>query len=245
MGRWIHDPASGVVASLVDIPTDTPPPFVIEIVGELVSAAESVASSRAAEHELDGLTALTLVGGNRRIRANCLVNHLRDTTYPAGASNEVPSQLLPLIQDELVSALPEWVIERYDVETWADRDGTTFVLKVTEHAVAGYGLMIALGGNACRQDDGLHYAEQLNCREAFFPGGSLGCWTFFTHPGAKTGGLEYRVFLAAALLDAGTRLEAQRFVDTVVQSVARRAGPVIDRPPVVPNCPTLLRPCWP
>src|SRR5581483_7839154 len=90
MGRWVHDPASGVVALAGDVPlTGRGPGFAAEAVAELVNTAETVAFLSAPQRDLHGLTALTLVKGQRRSRRHRLVEHLPDRSTPP--ANPTPS----------------------------------------------------------------------------------------------------------------------------------------------------------
>src|SRR5581483_11511421 len=154
--------------------------------------------------------------------------------YPAGQSDAVPAEILSVVQDSLVDTLAGWHVEHGEQETLARAaDGTLLLVRVARHPHAGWGLMVAVGGDLYRCDPetagrfaaGQNRVESDRARR----GPSPGCWTY------NGAGLEYRAFLPAALLDAeANRVAAAGFVLAVVSAIARRGdASLLDRDPAV------------
>ncbi|MDQ1499409.1 MAG: hypothetical protein QOI86_2749 [Actinomycetota bacterium] len=256
VGRWIHDPSTGAVALAADLPLAAVDgaglPYAVEVVAGMVNTAETLALLSAPQRDLGGAKALTLVGGRRRPSWHAVCEHLPRRVYPAGRRDRVPSEVLTLVQDSFLSILPGWLADHDALETMAEaEDGSLLVVRAARHPHAGWGLMVVLGGEryGCDPDDGALYAAALNRRESALAVGPVGaagppaagCWT---HYGA---GLEYRLFLPAALLAAVDDLFAPvAFVGACVRDVAARADATLtDRDPPPAAVPILERAAWP
>jgi hypothetical protein len=249
VGRWVHDPFTGVVALTTDLPLAAVEgealPYAVEVVAGMVNTAETLAFLSAPQRDLGGAKALTLVEGRRRRSTHALCEHLPHRVYPAGRNDRVPSEVLILVQDSFLSILPGWPADHDVLETMGEaEDGSVLLVRAARHPHAGWGLQVALGGEpyGCDPDDGARYAAALNRRESAPTGPpGAGCWT---HNGA---GLEYRLFLPAALLAAVDDLFAPvAFVAACVRDVAARAdATLMDRDPPRAGGPVLGRAAWP
>jgi hypothetical protein len=242
VGRWVLDPASGVVVLITDlVVTDTTRPFATEAVAEMVNTAETLASKSMPQRFLGGLTALTLVEAGRRSDFHGIVNHLPDHVYPEGRSDRVPLRLLRQIQSQLSNWLPDWKFDHADDHSVAETENWNLLIRAVAHPQAGWGLQVVLGDRyRVEEAKALLYAQVFNRGDSHLARdlAAPGCWTYVYET------LEYRVFLPAWLLRVGDDSDSLPFVSSVVKGVAGRANsPLLEHTNAVLG-PVLTHPTW-
>jgi hypothetical protein len=168
---------------------------------------------------LSGITALTLIEGERRPETHEIVEHLPERVYPEGESDKVPARLLPHIQANLSTWLPGWSLEHADDHSICDAENWTFLIRTVAHPHAGWGLQVTLVSlSSSEKHECLRSAAVFNRGDSRveIEVGAPGCWTYVYDR------LEYRTFLPAWLLKYGNDMSVLVFVRSIVQGVAAR-----------------------
>jgi hypothetical protein len=151
-GRWVHDPASGVVALVADLPVPEEPGLVglyAEFVALLACRAEIAACNSIPQQKIGAGKALTLVAGRRRTIAHPLLDRLTETRRGGGDPAPVRA-VVDLVQQNLPEGLVTWSGQgwysaREDrLELWSGY-GTVLALDVAENPRRGWGIMIGAG----------------------------------------------------------------------------------------------------
>jgi hypothetical protein len=63
---------------------------------------------------------VTLIGGRRREERHPVTEHLSTRVYPTGERRNVPTEVLVLLQDQLLYTLPGWYMEHDLLESVAE-----------------------------------------------------------------------------------------------------------------------------
>ncbi|MEV4322394.1 hypothetical protein AB0J37_09210 [Microbispora rosea] len=233
-GRWLHDPATGVVALVADLPVPDEPALVepyAEFVALLACRAEIAAHQSIPQKDLRAGKALTLLRGRRRTVAHPLLDRLDETRRTGGDPTPVRA-VVKLVRKRLTERLaedpaPRWFTAPVDwIELWHGY-GTVLTVNSVENPKLGWGIMIGASflPETKRKGmiaDGLvpdipafatdpHTLATLNRDAATRGGVAPGCWTVGGRDNAV-----HRLFVPAALLAAAAPEVAALFVEQLV-----------------------------
>ncbi|WP_169945265.1 hypothetical protein [Microbispora sp. H11081] len=239
-GRWVHDPASGVVALVADLPVPGEPELVglyAEFVALLACRAEIAAHRSIPQKDLRAGKALTLLRGRRRTVAHPLLDGLNEARR-AGADPAPVRAVAKLVRERLTERLaedpaPRWFAAPVDwIELWHGY-GTVLTVNSVENPKLGWGIMIGASflPEAKRKGmiaDGLvpdipafaidsHTLVTLNRDAATRGGVAPGCWTVGGRDNAV-----HRLFVPAALLAAAPPQVAALFVEQLAWQAAEQ-----------------------
>jgi hypothetical protein len=264
-GRWVHDPATGILALVADLPpfdkAGAAAGFVAlyaEFVALLASRAEIAAYNSVPQQELGAGKALTLVLGRRRTQAHTIVDRVAETRR-AGHDPAPVRAVADLVQQSLPEQLPAWTrdvwfaVDEDHLELW-NRYGTIVTVAVVKNPHLGWGIMTGAGLVAepeRRQmiDEGVLpdlpelTADPLSWatlnREASARGGvAPGCWT--------EGGSQntvHRLFIPARVLATTAPDTAAMFVSQFAWMAVKQFHSSFDSE--FETVPVLERPAWP
>ncbi|WP_405393422.1 hypothetical protein [Microbispora hainanensis] len=239
-GRWVHDPATGVVALVADLPVPDEPELVglyAEFVALLACRTEIAAHHSIPQKDLRAGKALTLLHGRRRTVAHPLLDRLRETRR-AGADPAPVRAVAKLVRKRLTERLaeqpaPRWFAALVDwIELWHSY-GTVLTVNSVKNPELGWGIMIGASflPEAKRKGmiaDGLvpdipafatdpHTLVTLNRDAATSGGVAPGCWTVGGRDNAV-----HRLFVPAALLAAAPPQVAALFVEQLAWQAAEQ-----------------------
>ncbi|WP_248960273.1 hypothetical protein [Sphaerisporangium perillae] len=264
-GRWVHDPATGILALVADLPSvnqaGVAAGFVelyAEFVALLACRAEIAAYNSIPQRELGAGKALTLIAGRRRTAAHPILDRLTGTRHAGGDPAPVHA-VEHLVRQRLPELLPAWTGGRWysaaedRLELWSGQ-GVVLSLGVMNNPRLGWGIMIGAGlvvESVRRQmiADGVtpdfpeltadpHTWATLN-REASARGSvAPGCWT--------QGGPDntvHRLFLPAAILATTAQDSSAMFVSQLAWLAVTQVHSTYDQE--FTTAPVLEHPAWP
>ncbi|GIH68004.1 hypothetical protein [Sphaerimonospora thailandensis] len=228
LGRWVHDPDTGVLALVAELPITggaSCVPTLARCVAELVYEAEAMAAIGVPELELGAATALTAINGRLRDRPHRIATHLR--VAKSGRTT------VETVLDEARTALRARPGEH------------TCAIRLDRHPRLGWGVRLAAApgdavwrpketggwGNISTGDG---FVTRLNRLDEQFATFAPGRWAF------DQNGVTYRLFLSAAVLDTGGA-HAVEAVIALAEAVAVRALP----PTSARSGPLLVATSWP
>ncbi|GIH72004.1 hypothetical protein [Sphaerimonospora thailandensis] len=237
-GRWVHDPATGVVALVADLAVPAEAELVepyAEFVALLTCRAEIAAFNSIPQKDLGAGKALTLLHGRRRTVAHPLLDRLSEARR-AGADPAPVRAVAELARQRLAERLATWSAPRWFsapvdwFELWSGY-GTVLGIDEVENPELGWGIMIGASflPEAKRQAliaEGTlpdipgfatdpHTLTTLNRDAATLGGTAPGCWTVGSRDNTV-----HRLFLPAALLATATPQTAALLVEQLAWQTA-------------------------
>jgi hypothetical protein len=235
LGRWLHDPTSGIVALVADLPIGDGasfdvPALATELVAELLNAAGTVQFMSAPQRDLDGYKAVPALHGEICLIRNPTDAHLPNHTYLRGAEPDVAEETLILAQDIMLIPLLGWAVEHEMRRTIAEHpDGSLLLMEVAPHPHAGWGLVASL------RPPWTADVNTLNTLNAADGSAGLTHWTL------NGEWVENRLFVPNATLEAAIddTWGAAQFVVAIIETLSNHRG-------IAPEgvC-ALQRPAWP
>ncbi|WP_405393414.1 hypothetical protein [Microbispora hainanensis] len=234
IGRLVHDTRTMVLSLVADLPIadgTAGTRLLSGCVAGLVHDGEAIA----AQQELPGFMAVTLVGGKHRSALHPLV---RRSPRIHGSRDDAVTAL-NLLRDALAETFPPgWTVRhRKRATTMSGPNGESLLTAVEYGRSTGWGLSLtsqpSLAARRSPHPPGIHLAD-LNRTDAQRGLPAPGHWS------AGDDGSEYRLVLPAHLLSLATATPS--WLEATAAAVAARClGPA----PTETVHPVLLRPRWP